>query len=67
MLGTMEIAILCIVGFGILFGPKLIPKFGRHLGEGIKEFKNVGREISLGLEENLADEPKKRKGWRKSK
>lgn len=48
--GAMEIAI--IVGIVLLiFGPSQIPKIGRSLGQSIKEFKNVGKELRAAKNE----------------
>ena len=47
MLGPMEIGIIVLVGL-ILFGPSQIPKMGKALGESIKEFRKVGKELSGG-------------------
>lgn len=52
MLGPTEIAIVAIIAVGLLFGPSLIPKFGKNLGEGIREFRKVGKELKKGMEED---------------
>ena len=51
MLGHTEILVIVVIAAGVLFGPSLIPKLGRNLGQGIKEFRKVGKEISKGLKE----------------
>lgn len=44
-LGLQEI--LIIAGIGILiFGPRQLPKLGRALGETIREFRGIGRELT---------------------
>ncbi len=43
-IGVTEVLVVLAVA-AFLFGPKLLPKLGQSLGEGIKEFRNVGREI----------------------
>jgi sec-independent protein translocase protein TatA len=50
-LGPMEIAIVAGV-FLLLFGPSQIPRMGKALGESIKEFRKVGKELS----QSVADE-----------
>ena len=47
-LGPMEIAIIAGV-FLLLFGPSQIPRMGKALGESIKEFRKVGKELTGGL------------------
>lgn len=43
-LGAMELAI--IVGVVLLiFGPSQIPKLGRSMGQTIREFRKVGKEL----------------------
>jgi TatA/E family protein of Tat protein translocase len=49
-LGAAEIA--CIAGIAILiFGPSQLPKLGRSLGQTIKEFRGIGRELADTSEE----------------
>lgn len=44
-IGPMELAI--IVGLILLiFGPKQLPKLARSLGQTVKEFRGVGRELT---------------------
>lgn len=43
-IGGLEIAV--IVGLVlIIFGPSQIPKLGRSIGQSIREFKNVKKEL----------------------
>ena len=44
-LGVQEIAIVLMVML-LLFGPSQLPKLGRSLGQTIKEFRGVGRELT---------------------
>ena len=44
-LGVQEIAIVLMVLL-ILFGPSQLPKLGRSLGQTIKEFRGVGKELT---------------------
>ena len=48
-LGVQEIAIVLMVLL-ILFGPSQLPKLGRSLGQTIKEFRGVGRELTGNAE-----------------
>lgn len=43
-LGLPEILIIGII-LALLFGPSQLPKLGRSLGETIKEFRGIGREL----------------------
>lgn len=52
-LGMPELLIIGVVCL-LIFGPRQLPKLGKSLGETIKEFRGVGKEIARGLE----DEPK---------
>jgi sec-independent protein translocase protein TatA len=40
MLGTGEIIVILVLIL-LLFGGKKLPEFARHLGQGIREFKNA--------------------------
>ena len=44
MPGPLEIVVILFVVL-LLFGAKRLPEMGRALGEGIREFKNAGKEI----------------------
>ena len=50
MLGGQEILILLVV-VAVLFGTSRLPKIGKALGEGIREFRNVGRELTRGIDD----------------
>ena len=45
--GPMEIVIVLAIAI-LIFGPRQIPKMGRALGETIREFRGVGRELRGG-------------------
>ncbi len=49
-LGPMEIAIIAGV-FLLLFGPSQIPRRGRALGESIREFRKIGKDLTGGIDE----------------
>lgn len=44
-LGSSELIIIAIIVF-LLFGAKRLPEVGKGLGQAIKEFKKVKREVS---------------------
>lgn len=50
-LGPMELGIICLIAL-LIFGPRQLPKMGRSIGEAIKEFRGVGREIARGHDED---------------
>ncbi len=43
-LGATEIGVILLIVI-ILFGAKRLPQLGRSVGEGIREFRNVGKAI----------------------
>lgn len=46
MLGLGPMELVVIVGIALLiFGPRQLPKLGKSLGETIREFRNVGKEL----------------------
>ncbi len=49
-LGPMELLIIGLVAL-LIFGPRQLPKMGHALGDAIKEFRNVGKEITKGLDD----------------
>lgn len=49
-LGMPEILVVLAICV-IVFGPRQLPKLGRSLGETIKEFRQVGKEIARGHDE----------------
>lgn len=50
-IGMTEICIVLAIAL-ILFGPRQLPKLGRSLGEGIREFRGVGRELRKAVDED---------------
>lgn len=56
-LGLTEILLIGVVLL-LLFGPSQLPKLGRSLGEGIREFKKAGREISDAIKDDVTTEKK---------
>lgn len=42
--GIQELFLILLI-VGILFGASRLPKIGRGLGEAIREFRKVGREL----------------------
>lgn len=53
-LGGSELLVICLVAF-LLFGAGSIPKFAKGIGDAIREFKKVSREVQEPLEEAKAD------------
>jgi sec-independent protein translocase protein TatA len=53
-LGMPELLIIGVVCL-LIFGPRQLPKLGKSLGETIKEFRGVGKEIQRGLEDDEKD------------
>jgi sec-independent protein translocase protein TatA len=47
MFGSLGMGELLVIGviLAVLFGPSQLPKLGRSLGETIREFRNIGKEI----------------------
>ena len=45
MIGAPEIAVVTAILL-LIFGPRQIPKIGRSIGETIREFRAVGRELT---------------------
>lgn len=46
-LGMPELVIIAAVAL-LIFGPKRLPQMGRAVGDTIREFRNVGKEIEKG-------------------
>ena len=44
-LGFPEIAIIVVVVL-LLFGPSQLPKLGRSVGDTIKEFRKIGKDVA---------------------
>lgn len=43
-LGPMEIAVIVLIAL-IVFGPRQLPKLGKSIGEAIREFRGVAKEL----------------------
>lgn len=57
-LGMPELLVILVVVM-LIFGPRQLPKMGRALGETIKEFRGVGKELNaLHDEDEPSDEEK---------
>lgn len=56
-MGMPGIGELLIIGVivALIFGPKQVPKLGKALGETIREFRNVGKELT-SARDTLEDE-----------
>jgi sec-independent protein translocase protein TatA len=52
-LGPMEIGIVAAVLL-LLFGPSQLPKMGKSLGQTIREFRQVGKELHGADDEDEA-------------
>ncbi|PCJ19559.1 MAG: twin-arginine translocase TatA/TatE family subunit [Candidatus Cloacimonadota bacterium] len=50
-LGIAELSVILVVAL-LIFGPKKLPEIGRGLGQGIREFKKAGHEITKSLSED---------------
>ena len=49
-LGMQEI--LIILGIALLiFGPSRLPSLGKSLGQAIREFRGIGKELERGVDE----------------
>ena len=57
-LGMPEILVIAAI-VGLLFGPKQLPKLGKSIGETIREFRGVRRELE-NAHEAIQDEVEKR-------
>lgn len=56
-LGMTEL--LVIAGIALLiFGPRQLPKFGRSMGEMIREFRGVGKELQHAVEDEIEERPR---------
>lgn len=53
-IGIWEICIIAGVAM-LIFGPRQLPKLGRSLGESIRAFRDVGRELTETRDEVEAD------------
>ena len=43
-LGLPELAIILLI-VGLIFGPKRLPQFGKSIGETIREFRGVRKQL----------------------
>ncbi len=59
-LGFTEILLIGVVLL-LLFGPSQLPKLGRSLGEGIREFKKAGKEITEAVRDGVTEDDKSKK------
>ncbi len=50
MLGATEMLIVAGAIIAVVAGPSLLPRFGRGLGQSIKEFRNVKKELDGTLD-----------------
>lgn len=48
--GLPEMLIIAVIAL-IIFGPRQIPKLGKSLGQSIREFRGIGKEITRGWED----------------
>lgn len=55
MMGMQEILVIVLIVI-VVFGSSRLPKMGKALGEGIREFKNVRTEIAAGIKEGKTDD-----------
>ena len=53
-IGPLELLLL-IVALTLLFGARKLPEIGRGLGEGLREFRQSGRELLRGSEREGQD------------
>lgn len=55
MFGSLGIPELLIIGVivMIIFGPRQLPKMGKALGETIREFRGVGKELQKIHDEDV--------------
>lgn len=46
-MGAIGMPELLVIGaiVALIFGPRQLPKIGRSIGETIREFRNVGKEL----------------------
>ena len=55
MFGSLGMPELLVIGaiVMLIFGPRQLPKMGKALGETIKEFRGVGKELQKIHDEEL--------------
>lgn len=49
-LGGTELLVICLVAF-LLFGAGSIPKFAKGIGEAVREFKKMSKDVREPLDE----------------
>jgi sec-independent protein translocase protein TatA len=51
-MGNLGLTELAIIGgvLVLIFGPSQLPRLGRSIGETIKEFRGIGKELEKGHE-----------------
>lgn len=54
MFGSLGLPELLIIGAiaMLIFGPRQLPKMGQALGQTIREFRNVGKELQNEIEKD---------------
>lgn len=52
-LGMTELLVIAAIA-ALIFGPRQLPRLGRSLGETIKEFRGVGKELQKSLDDDDA-------------
>jgi sec-independent protein translocase protein TatA len=57
--GTMELIVICGIIF-LLFGASFFPKFMRGMGEGVREFRKIGKEVEGAVKELEREENKEK-------
>jgi sec-independent protein translocase protein TatA len=58
MFGTLGMTELLVIGgvAMLVFGPSQVPRLGRALGQTIKEFRCVGRELTQTIEDESKED-----------
>jgi len=54
-IGPLELGIVLVIVL-IIFGPKRLPKLGRQLGSGMREFKDSITGVTKGLDDDDDDD-----------
>lgn len=55
--GPVELILILVVAF-VLFGARKLPEIGRGLGQGLREMRNAGRELTNPTEP-VPEQPRK--------
>ena len=58
-LGATELIIVFVIVL-LIFGPKALPKLGRSLGEGIREFRGATKKMTDAMNEDEPEETRPR-------